>query len=232
VCVNFAYWGRVRRLSRLRGRIWTWYHLLSIHLRGYYAACLTLTYAPSHVWERRDISRFIEGLRAYYRRRGWQFVYFWVAELQQRGAVHYHVIVFIPRLHKLPKPDRWWKKGITHIFAVRHFAAYLTKYLQKGMEGSIRFPRGLRLFGYGGLDFLQKAMWRCRWLGRRWWERVYSVVRDIFYVVRLKGREVGVLTASGLRVTIIVGGVQDGSTTQGDNWTQGNCHAGERQDDP
>jgi hypothetical protein len=122
--------------------------------------------------------------------------------------VHYHVIVFVPRGHKIPKPDRWWRKGFTHIFAVRHFAAYLSKYLQKGMVGGIRFPRGMRLFGYGGLDWLLKGMWRCRWISRRWWERIYSVVRDIFYVVRLKGREVGVLTVSGSYVTIRIGGDQ------------------------
>jgi hypothetical protein len=226
VCVNWSHLGRVRRLSRLRGRLWSWYQLLSVHLRGYYAACLTLTYAPGQVWERRDISRFIEALRLFYKRRGWHFVYFWVAELQQRGAVHYHVIVFIPRGQKIPKPDRWWKRGFTHIFAVRHFAAYLSKYLQKGIEGAIRFPLGLRLFGYGGLDWLLKGMWRCRWLARRWWERVYSVVRDIFYVVRLKGREVGVLTASGSCVTIMVGGDRDGSTVEGCCWQERNCRPG------
>jgi hypothetical protein len=225
MCVNWVHWGRVRRLCRLRSRLWSWHHLLSVHLRGYYAACLTLTYAPSQVWERRDITRFIDALRKFYARRGWQFVYFWVAELQQRGAVHYHVIVFVPKGHKIPMPDRWWRKGFTHIFAVRCFAAYLSKYLQKGMEGSIRFPRGLRLFGYGGLDFLQRAMWRCRWLARRWWERVYNVVRDIFYVVRLKGREVGVLTASGSCVTIMVGGDHHGGTIEGCGGKEGSRDA-------
>jgi hypothetical protein len=108
---------------------------------------LTLTYAPSQVWERRDITRFIDALRKFYARRGWQFVYFWVAELQQRGAVHYHVIVFVPKGHKIPKPDRWWKKGFTHIFAVRHFAAYLSKYLQKfpSPQGGSETRNGIRL---------------------------------------------------------------------------------------
>jgi hypothetical protein len=225
VCVNWSHLGRVRRLSRLRGRLWSWHQLLSVHLRGYYAACLTLTYAPGQVWERRDISRFIEALRLFYKRRGWQFVYFWVAELQQRGAVHYHVIVFVPKRHKIPKPDRWWRKGFTHIFALRCFAAYLSKYLQKGMEGALRFPRGLRLFGYGGLDWLLKGMWRCRWLARRWWEKVYNVVRDIFYVTRLRGREVEVLTVGGARVTIMVGGDRYGRTTAGCCGKEGSCYA-------
>jgi hypothetical protein len=97
--------------------------------------------------------------------------------------------------------------------------------LQKGMEGGVRFPRGLRLFGYGGLDWLLKGMWRCRWLARRWWEKVYEVVRDVFYVVKLRGREVGVLTASGLCVTIVVGGDHHGSTIEGCGGKEGGCYA-------
>jgi hypothetical protein len=140
----------------------------------------------------------VNALREYYKRRNWRFVYFWVAELQQRGAVHYHLIVFIPRSHKLPFPDkRWWKKGISNIRSVRQFAAYLAKYLQKGSSGELRFPKGLRLFGYGGLTWLERAMWRCQWLPRSWWYAIYEVVQDVFYVVRLKGRLVEVLTHDG-----------------------------------
>ena len=123
--------------------------------------------------------------------------------------MHYHVIVFVPHSHTLPKPDErgWWKKGFTHIFAVRCFAAYLSKYLQKGMDGSVRFPWGLRVFGYGGLSFFEKAMWRCSWLSQRFWGKIYEAVgRRAFYVVRLAGKVVEVLTSSGERVIITGGG--------------------------
>jgi hypothetical protein len=188
----------IRRLKRLRKRLWSWHQLVVTWLSGYYSACITLTYAPSHRWDRRDISRFLNALRGYYKRRGWRFVYFWVAELQQRGAVHYHIIVFVPRSHKLPYPDqRWWRKGISNICSVRRFAAYLAKYLQKGSSGELKFPKGLRLFGYGGLTWLERAMWRCQWLPRSWWLAIYEVVQGVFYVVRLKGRLVEVLTVDG-----------------------------------
>jgi hypothetical protein len=188
----------IRRLKRLRRRLWSWHHLVTTWVAGYYSACITLTYAPSHRWDRRDVSRFLNALRGYYKRRGWRFIYFWVAELQQRGAVHYHLIVFIPRGHKLPYPDqRWWRKGSSNICSVRRFAKYLAKYLQKGSQGELKFPKGLRLFGYGGLTWLERAMWRCRWLPKRWWDAIYEVVQGVFYVVRLKGRLVEVLTADG-----------------------------------
>jgi hypothetical protein len=187
----------IRRLRRLRKRLWSWHHLVTTWVAGYYSACLTLTYAPSHRWDRRDVSRFLNALRGYYKRRGWRFIYFWVAELQQRGAVHYHLIVFIPRSHKLPFPDRWWRKGITNICAVRRFAKYLAKYLQKGSQGELKFPKGLRLFGYGGLTWLERAMWRCQWLPKRWWDVIHDFVGGVFYVVRLKGRLVEVLTPDG-----------------------------------
>ena len=194
----------IKRLKRLRKRLWSWHHLVTTWVAGYYSACLTLTYAPSHRWDRRDISRFLNALRGYYKRRGWRFVYFWVAELQQRGAVHYHIIVFIPRGHKLPFPDqRWWRRGMSNIRSVRQFAAYLAKYLQKGSEGKLRFPKGLRLFGYGGLTWLERAMWRCQWLPRSWWYAIYEVVQDVFYVVRLKGRLVEVLTWDGYWFTFL-----------------------------
>jgi hypothetical protein len=76
----------IRRLKRLRKRLWSWHHLVTTWVSGYYSACITLTYAPSQAWHRQDISRFLNALRGYYKRRGWRFIYFWVAELQQRGG--------------------------------------------------------------------------------------------------------------------------------------------------
>jgi hypothetical protein len=40
-------------------------------------------------------------------------------------------------------------------------------------------------------------MWRCQWLPKRWWDLIYEFVGGVFYVVRLKGRLVEVLTADG-----------------------------------
>jgi hypothetical protein len=40
-------------------------------------------------------------------------------------------------------------------------------------------------------------MWRCQWLPKKWWDLIYEFVQGVFYVVRLKGRLVEVLTADG-----------------------------------
>lgn len=79
--------------------------------------------------------------------------YLWVAELQQRGAVHYHAVVWLPKGVRLPKPDKrgWWRHGSSNIQGVKRSAVgYLMKYVSKGGLG--QFPRGCRLCGSGGLD--------------------------------------------------------------------------------
>lgn len=206
----------------MKGRLWGWHRLVSSLLSDYYSVCVTLTYAPDQSWCPKDISVFIKRVRNYYTYRGWRFMYFWVAELQGRGAVHYHVIIFVPKGHKLPKPDDagWWKKGFTHIFAVKHFAAYLSKYLQKGIEGEVRFPRGLRLFGYGGFDWLERGMYRCGWLRRSMLERLRSVY-GTFLVTNKKGSIVEILTSDGSRVIIYSGGDYHACSDQGSRWSQG-----------
>jgi Protein of unknown function (DUF3296). len=37
-------------------------------------------------------------------RRGHKLPYVWVAELQKRGALHYHVLLWLPRGLTLPNP--------------------------------------------------------------------------------------------------------------------------------
>jgi len=192
-------------MRRLKGRLYGWLRLVSALLSNYYAVCVTLTYADRS-WCSRDVSAFIKRVREYYRRRGWRFTYFWVAELQERGAVHFHIIIFVPRGHKLPKPDQrgWWKKGFTNIIAVKHFAAYLSKYLQKGIDGKIRFPKGIRIFGYGGLDYLERCMYRCSWLPRA----VVNYLRekfDVFFVAAKRGSTIEVFTSDGRRFIIHYG---------------------------
>jgi len=199
-------YNRIRRVRRLKGRLWGWLRLVSSLLHGYYTACITLTYAPSQAWAPEDISTFIRRVRAYYKRRGWRFLYFWVAELQERGAVHFHIVIFIPKGHKLPKPDEfgWWRKGFTNIMAVKRFAAYLAKYLQKVERGKIRFPKGLRLFGYGGMTWFEKGMYRVGWLRRSLRERLLELF-GVFIVTRKVGSMVEIQTSDGRRFIVYVG---------------------------
>jgi hypothetical protein len=78
----------------------------------------------------------------------------WVAELQTRGAVHYHVALWLPRRAYLPQADRrgWWPHGSTQtaraVAPVRYLQKYVSKFDSKGCE----FPKGIRLFGVRGMS--------------------------------------------------------------------------------
>jgi hypothetical protein len=88
--------------------------------------------------------------------------YVWVAEMQERGSVHYHCIFWLPvRLH-MPKPDQrgWWPCGSSKIEAARNAVGYVAKYASKGQEGPA-FPTGIRIHGAGGLD--QEGKRQARW---------------------------------------------------------------------
>ena len=188
----------VKRWRRLRNRLWSWVLLMSNALgAGYYLACITLTYASPSDWSPKDISSFVRRLRSFYGRHKWRLVYFWVAELQQRGAVHYHVLVWVPRGHKLPFADvcGWWSKGMTHVMAIRSYG-YIAKYLQKFGD----FPRGLRLFGYGGLNWFERGCFRVFWLPRPLRDFLRSFL-GTFLVLSVRGRRV-VLFWSGRQIVV------------------------------
>ena len=78
---------------------------------------LTLTYREVGAWHPRHISELLQRVRVWLRRRGERLRYVWVGELQQRGALHYHVLCWLPRGLTLPKPDKqgWWTHGSTRI---------------------------------------------------------------------------------------------------------------------
>ena len=134
-------------------------------------AMVTLTYAPGQVWRARHVKEFLDRARKWHKRRGVPMRYVWVAEMQERGAVHYHCIFWLPRGLHMPKPDRrgWWPCGSSKIEAARNAVGYVAKYASKGAEGPA-FPRGIRIHGAGGLDPEGKRQ-------ARWW-RAPSEARD------------------------------------------------------
>lgn len=133
----------------------------------------TLTYAGTNRdWRPEHISRYLDALRKWhYSRTGTKTVrYAWVAELQQRGVIHYHVIVWLDAGLCPPKGDKPWKHGkdragLTrweppmwpHGMTRRDKAvapvAYLMKYASKIESKNVGgFPHGARIHGAGGLD--------------------------------------------------------------------------------
>lgn len=118
---------------------------------------VTLTYRGTNAdWRADHLKECWHRFRAWCNRQGLRARYVWVAELQQRGTIHYHAVIWLPVGVRCPAFDSrgWWPHGMTNRKAVRHSAVgYLMKYLSKGTEvGAGSFPKGARLYGVAGLD--------------------------------------------------------------------------------
>lgn len=131
---------------------------------------VTLTYAGDNDdWKPRHVSDYIRKVRAWFKDRcpGERLRYVWVAELQQRGVIHYHAVFFLPAGVRMPQADRkgWWPHGMTNTLKATAPVAYLMKYASKVESKNIGgFPRGARIYGLGGLDQAGAAFKRwCLW---------------------------------------------------------------------
>src|SRR3989304_4365366 len=103
------------RHARLKRRVKAW----SWSLNDFMAASLnsrvrmvmiTLTYRPGVEWEPQHMNVFMRHVR---KSNGIGLLgYAWVAELQQRGAVHFHLLLLVTRGSVIPMPDRCgWGAG-------------------------------------------------------------------------------------------------------------------------
>jgi hypothetical protein len=157
---------QVGRVSHMRRRCYTWSAALDPYLKqaqageNYRLVMITLTYHGVNLetgellldfgWQPNHIRDFMSKLRYELKRN--LLAYAWVAELQQRGAVHYHVLVLVTTGTDIPYPDQagWWPHGLTRIETARTIF-YVMKYAQKARFMNeageyVTFPRGLRLF--------------------------------------------------------------------------------------
>ena len=147
----------MQRVRRLRTRIrWTAKSIEATGADGFTTrpAMLTLTYTNGDDWQPDHVKDLLGHVRKYLKRRHHaQLRYVWVAELQQRGAVHYHIVIWLPKGVTLPKPDKqgWWPHGATRIEWVKSAVRYVTKYATKLEGKDAQFPPGLRLHGSGGV---------------------------------------------------------------------------------
>lgn len=150
------------RLKKMRWRVLTAATLLDgVLKRGgqrWQAVMVTLTYANITDPDPRDISKYLKNVREWMRRNGQTCRYVWTAELQQRGALHYHVVFWMPRDMFMPKADKrgWWPHGHTRTERAKCGPAYIAKYVSKtaavGDLGEIHeIPKGFRICGVGGL---------------------------------------------------------------------------------
>jgi len=160
-----------RRVGRLRRTVWACGHLHQFAspkgFRENVWFC-TLTYRGVDDWQPGHISRCLKAVRKWCKRRGVPFRYVWVAELQKRGALHYHLAIWLPKRIQLPKFDKqgWWPHGMTQRVIAKNAVGYLMKYLSK-VSPFHQFPKGARLHGFGGLT--QQARSICAWLNLPSW---------------------------------------------------------------
>lgn len=164
---------RRRRCGRMRTALLACSDLQQRQLQAtatrWRAALLTLTYRRADEWEPRHISDCLKHLRHWCARRSWKLAYAWKAEMQKRGAVHYHVIVWLPialGLRSLKLDNlAWWPHGMTNFqWARKDPVRYIAKYLSKVELKSM--PKGIRMHGRGGLDAETRVLVRFALLPR------------------------------------------------------------------
>jgi hypothetical protein len=175
---------KMSRLKRMKKSVLTAARLHDEAMKAkkvrFRAVMITLTYKPKTGWKSEHMSTFIRHCRQYCKRRGFTFRYVWVAELQEKRliryncsveeAVHYHILVWLPKGITFPKPDKqgWWPHGMTKLEWVRKSAVgYVAKYASKGQGGRFEFPKGCRICGSGGLNEAARSE-RAWWMLPRW----------------------------------------------------------------
>lgn len=133
---------------------------------------LTLTFRNvADSWQAsNEVRRCLNLLRQWVRRAGGQVSYLWCAEVQKRGAIHYHVVLvgcpFIPK----ERIASWWPNGFIDIRCVplERAASYVGKYISKGTASGgvnhlvrhvLHSASGLRHFGSSRDISKEPARW-------------------------------------------------------------------------
>jgi hypothetical protein len=155
--------GRIARLRRTIGAAARCHEAVKVEDAN--TVMVTLTYRGTNAdWQPGHIRDFLKIVRKHLARRGLDCRYVWVAELQKRGVIHYHVVLWLPPGVHLPMPDQcgWWPHGFSRIEVARKAVPYLMHYLKKcndALRGSL--PEGARCHGRGGLgeQFREVLRW-------------------------------------------------------------------------
>lgn len=120
------------RLSRQRRRVRSFCDV--IQGKDVDLIMVRLSYANEGKYGERDITNYIRKAKARYGDK--LLAYTWVAEMQERMVLHYHIIWVVPKGVRLNFPDRdgTWDKGSTRVEKARtvwYVASYTGKERQK-----------------------------------------------------------------------------------------------------
>jgi hypothetical protein len=157
------------RYDRMRKRIKALSDVLS-GVPGARLVMVGLTYKPGDGYEPNHIRDFMSLAK---RKLGTKLLgYAWVGEMQERGAIHYHVLLYLAKGARLPKPDKagWWKHGSSSVTSAKspyYLLSYTKKKYQKDYD---KFPKGMRAFAVWVKESLLSE--RLRYFSLKVWERV------------------------------------------------------------
>jgi len=212
-----------RRVKRLKKTVWASGHLHKLANKGSRPpVCwfVTMTYAKANAWSSKHMGAAVQRFRNWCTSRKLPCRYTWVAEIQPKRAertgdhvVHYHLLAWLPAGLEMPnwqtaegRRAAFWPHGRCLSEVARSGVGYLMKYLSKLGEFT-RFPKGLRLYGIGGLDAAARSV--SNWLNLPEWAKSENGVGD---VVRAAGRYVvratGELLEPAFRVSLVPSGLQ------------------------
>lgn len=209
-----------RRIKRLKKSVWASGHLHGMGQDGFRASkpwFVTLTYAFDGQWRADHMSLAVNGFRNWCKSKGVPCRYTWVAELTpSRGRVHYHLLAWLPVGVKMPHWDKttrkhggvrpaFWPHGMSQTEIAKSGVGYLMKYLSKFGELT-RFPKGLRLYGIGGLTHDGRSV--RSWLNLpEWVKTMYGVGEVVRKKVGLVVRSTGELLEPAYSCTLIPSGL-------------------------
>ncbi len=206
----------LRRIRNLKRSVWASGHLHGLAENGFRASVcwfVTLTYRGVSDWRPDHVSKSVQAFRNWCRAAGVPCRYTWVAELQGRGAVHYHLLAWLPHGVSMPHWDKakgrraaFWPHGMSNTEVARSGVGYLMKYLSKLGELH-RFPKGLRLYGIGGLTQQGRAV-RSWYNLPEWCKRLHGVGEVCRAGGRLVVRASGEILESFYSVRFVHGSIE------------------------
>lgn len=215
-----------RRVKRLKKSVWASGHLHGLAENGFRPSVpwfVTLTYSNPNGWMAEHVAKAIQGFRNWCVSKGVPCRYTWVAEIQPKrlettgdAVVHYHLLAWLPVGLSMPHWDRptrkqggeraaFWGHGMSNTEIAKSGVGYLMKYLSKLGELT-RFPKGLRLYGIGGLNDTGRKV--RQWFNLpEWCKNGFGVGEVLRKSGRLVVRDTGELLQSPYEVFKVFGGL-------------------------
>ena len=138
-----------KRYQRMRERVSEWagvMDMLSKEIPGSRLIMITLTIAKVKDYSPGMIREYLKSLKYRLGKDLWGFA--WIAEMQKRGAVHYHLLIMVPKYKRVPMPDKsgMWKWGMSRVEKAKT-AYYLCVYIGKERQKELsRYPKSCRTY--------------------------------------------------------------------------------------